>query len=452
MTFHVARTALAACAIWLLVGVAAASAEPRGISLIRDAEIENTIHAYAAPLMEAAGLKADSIDIHILNDDSLNAFVTSGLDLYINTGLLTATDGPGEIVGVIAHELGHVAGGHLIRTRDAIEHSSASLLIATVLGAGAVLAGYGDVGTAIIGGGQAVAQQEFLSYSRAQEQAADRAAVRFLERAGQSAEGLLKLFDRLEDQELLSGARQDPYLRTHPLTRERIRFVENHAASSEFTGTAYPDDVLLSHRRMVAKLRAFLEPSERVLRAYPPEHRSVEARYARAIALYRLPDLAGALAELDGLIAEYPEDPWFHELKGQILFENGRISESIAPYEYAVALREDEALLRHMLARAQIESGDTALRTSAIEHLERATQLEADNPGHWHYLGIAYRHSGDIALSALARAEAAYLRGRPADALHHAEVAAAKLPEGSPGWFRAKDIRNAIEPEPSAEE
>ena len=445
LAIRLARAARLICATLIIALATAAPAKPQDISLIRDAEIENTIRAYAAPLFDAAGLSAEAVRIHIVNDGGLNAFVAGGLNLFVTSGMLASAEEPGEIIGVIAHEIGHIAGGHLIRTRDAIENASAVTILAAILGAGVVVLGQGEAGGAIIGGGQAIAEQTFLRYSQAQEQAADQAAVRLLESTGQSAEGLLTMFHRLKDQELLALARQEPYLRTHPLTRERIRFLRNHVETSTRTGGKHPDALRAAHRRMAAKLRAFLDPPKRTLRAYPPGDSSIEARYARAIAYYRIPEIDRSLAELDDLLAAYPGDPWFHELKGQILFENGRIADAMAPYERAVSLQSNAALLRLGLARARIESGDPSLIAGAIDHLRVAARLEKTEPAHWHLLGIAYGHAGDRARSSLALAEAAYLRGRTAEAKHHAAVAAKGLPNGSPGWIRAEDIRNAAE-------
>ena len=413
------------------------------MSLIRDAEIENTIRAHAAPLLEAAGLGEDAVRLHIVSDPNINAFVAGGPNLFLSTGMLTAAEDPGEIIGVLAHEIGHIAGGHLVRTRDAMENASAEMILATVLAAGAIIAGEGEVGSAIISGGQAMAQQSFLRYSRAQEQSADQAAVKLLDRTGQSAAGLLRMFQRLQERERLSISEASGYARTHPLTRERIRFIRDHVEGEGRTAGGTPDAQRAAHRRMVAKLKGFLDPPEETLRAYPDEDQSTEARYARAIAYYRIPDLERALAALGAVLADHPDDPWFHELEGQVLFENGRVREAIAPYERAVALKGDAALLRLGLARAQIEIGDAASLASAIENLEAATRLEPKAPQNWYQLGIARGRAGERAASSLAFAEAAYLRGDAERAHHHATDAAENLPHGSAGWLRAEDILNA---------
>ncbi len=428
-----------------VVWATTAPAKAQGLSLIRDAEIETTIRSYATPLFGAAGLNASAIRVHIVNDSKLNAFVAGGLNLFINTGLLTAAEGPGEIIGVIAHETGHILGGHLVRTREALKNASAQTILASILAGAAILAGQGEAGQAIITGGSAAAQDSLLRYSRAQEQTADQAAVRLLDATGQSSRGLLEMFHRLEDQELIALARQDPYLRSHPLTRERISFVRNHLEKSRFSD-APPDPATLdAHRRMVAKIKAFLEPPARTLRAYPPSDTSLYGRYARAIAYYRTPDLARALAELDALIAERPDDPWFHELRGQILFENGRAAEAVAPYVRAAALRPDAPLIRFGLARALMETGDPAVNDQAIEHLRVATAMEGNHPPYWHFLGLAYARAGETAMASLAQAEAAYLRRDMPQAKYHAERAAAGVKTGSPAWLRAEDIRNAAE-------
>ena len=447
MVIRLARAAAFACVALALALAAAAPAKSQGMSLIRDAEVENTIRTYAAPLLEAAGLGDGAVRLHIVNDRKINAFVAGGLNLFISSGMLAAAEEPDEIIGVVAHEIGHIAGGHLVRTRDAIENASAELILATVLGAGAIIAGQGEVGSAILSGGQAAAQQSILSYSRTQEQNADQAAIRLLESTGQSAEGLLRMFRRLEERERLSHADANPYLRTHPLTRERIRFVRDYLEGEGSRPAPAPEVEALrtAHSRMVAKLRGFLDPPEKTLQAYAADDETIPARYARAIAYYRIPDLAQSLAALDALLALYPDDPWFHELKGQVLFENGRVQEAIAPYSRAVALRDDAPLLRLGLARAQIETGDVALLPRAIEHLEAATRLERNEPQYWYQLGIARGRVGERAASSLAFAEAAYLRGAMGEALRHATLAAEGLPYGSARWLRAEDIRNAAE-------
>ena len=428
----------------LIVALAGFGAPLRAqkISFIRDAEIESTIRAYATPLFEAAGLDAATVEVHLVNSKRLNAFVAGGKKLFLNTGLLMAAESPNQVIGVIAHETGHIAGGHLARTHDALRNANVASILAYVLGAAVAVAGSPDAGMAVIAGGSALAQGAFLKYSRTQEQTADQFAVNLLDSTGQSARGLLEFLEILEDQQVLVSSRQDPYLRTHPLGNDRIIFVRNHVANSPFSDTPSTADQVASFARMKAKLLGFLDPRA-ALMAYPDDDTSLEARYARAIAHYRRPDLPRAFAEIDSLIAEYPGDGFFLELKGQILFENGRIDDSILPYGEAVAALPDEPLIRVGLARALVESGNPEALEEAIHHLEIVVRQDREQPGAWRLLAIAYGRTDRLDLSWLASAERAMLIGHPKDALEFATRANRMLPNGSPGQLRAEDIEFA---------
>lgn len=430
-------------AILISLLLVAPPVQAQGLSIIRDTEVENTIRAYAAPLFTAAGLDAEAVSVHIVNDSRLNAFVAGGLNLFVNTGLLIASDTPDEIIGVFAHETGHIAGGHLARTGQAIENATAEVILAYILGAAAIIGGGGEAAGAILASGTAIAQQSLIRYSQAQEQAADQAAVRYLESVGRSAQGMLDVFNKLEDQELLIAERQDPYLRSHPLTRDRIRFVRNFIETAQYSAVRSSTDEINAHQRLVAKLYSFLNSPGKTLRAYRKSDTSVPARYARAIAYYRIPDVKQAISEIDGLLREFPDDPWFQELKGQILFENGHIALSMAPYERAVTLRPKEALLRLGLARAQIEINNEEFTKKAIDNLLIAARAEPNYAEHWHFLGIAYARDGQLAQSSLALAESSLLRNEFVEAKYHAEKAKRGLAAGSPAFVRAEDISMA---------
>lgn len=418
----------------------------KGVSFIRDAEIENTIRAFAAPLFTAAGLDPSAIRIFLINDKSLNAFVAGGQKLFINTGLLMRTENPGQVIGVIAHETGHIVGGHLSRTQAELENATARNILSYILGGAAAIAtGRGDIGQAIILGGQQVGQRLLLKYSRTQEAAADQSALRLIEASGMSARGLLEFLDILGDQELLSVERQDPYVRTHPLSRERISQLRDHLSRSPYTDRPFSADFVERHRRMRAKLHAFMEPVPVTLRRYPEDDTSLEARYARAIAYFRRPDLSRALPLIDGLIAERPQDPFFLELKGQMLFENGRPAEALGFYRKAVELMPNSALLRRELARVQLETDDPSLLEPAIANLRATLYLDFDSPFTWRQLAIAYGRQGRMGLSALAMAEEAMLNGNRPDAVRYAERAEKLLPQGSSGWLQAQDILSAAD-------
>ena len=412
------------------------------LAFIRDAEIESIIRSYASPLFEAAGLDAQSVNVHIVNDKKINAFVAGGKKLFINTGLLLAAKNSNQVIGVIAHETGHIAGGHLARTHEVLKSANAATILSYVLGAAAIVAGSPDAAIAIIAGGGAVSQQTFLKYSRGQEQAADQHAVTSLDRTGQSARGLLEFLEVLEGQEVLIASRQDPYLRTHPLVRGRVNFVRNHVENSPYSAALPTDLQEAQFARMIAKLQGFLNPRE-AFRAYPDEDKSLAGRYARAIAHYRRPDLDPALQEIDALLADYPEDGYFHELKGQILFENGRIGEAVKSYGHAVEILPNEPLIRVGLAQAMIERGDGKTLEEAVEQLEVAVRQDAENPQAWQLLSIAYGRTDRIGMSSLASAERAILVDDYQQAIAFAHRADSLLPAGAPGQLRAQDIEFA---------
>jgi predicted Zn-dependent protease len=346
------------------------------------------------------------------------------------------------VAGVIAHEVGHIAGGHLSRVPAAANRATAEAILATLLGAATAAVGAPELGAAIISGGQSYAQNNFMKFSRGQEQAADQAGVSYLDRAGMSSRGLAEFFRVLEKENVLAVSRMSPYLQSHPLTRDRINFVDNHVASSPLA--EQPPGQAEAHARMVAKLHAFLDNPSDVLRRYANDQ-SVAGRYARAIASYRLPDLDQALADIDGLIAEHPEDPYFQELKGQMLFENGRIEESIAPFRDSVRLAPGSPLLEIGLGRALLESGDDANIQAAIGQFEDAVKSEPNNAFGWRLLGIAQGREGDEGLSNLSLAEYALLAGKPEDAMLYARRAESRIDPSNPAWLRLQDVLRVIE-------
>jgi predicted Zn-dependent protease len=421
-----------------------AAARAQTISLIRDAEIEGTLSQISGPILDAAGLGRNSVRIYIVNDPQLNAFVAGGSNLFLNTGLLMRTENVGQIAGVIAHEVGHIAGGHLSRVAGAQRRAAAEMILATVLGAAAAVVGSPGLGTAIITGGQSYAQSNLMRFSRSQEQAADQAAVSYLDRAAISSAGLAEFFKILENQNILAVSRTNPYLQTHPLTRDRMRFVENHVAGEGGRFSDLPPGWPLAHGRMVVKLQAFLLEPQDVLQRYQAND-TLLGRYAKAIAFYRLPDLSAALEAIDGLLAEYPDDPYFHELKGQMLFENGHIAEAIGPYRRAVELRPDAPLLRVGLAQALIEGGAPGANAEAIGHLEEAVGREPTNAGAWRLLGIAQGRNGLEGVSNLSLAEYALLIGKEEDARLYARRAEARMEPSDPAWLRLQDVLRVID-------
>lgn len=436
-----ARFLPACCAGVLVLLVALSSAQSRPLSLIRDAEIETIIGAYATPLFAAARLDPAAVEIKIVKSPDINAFVAGGQRIFIFTGLLLAADRPDEIKAVIAHEAGHIAGGHLARLHDRLRHANTQAVVSTLIGvAAAIGSGRVDAGAAAIAGGRQVAQRSLLQYSRTQESAADQAALAYLAATGSSPRGLLTFLEKLSDRETLLVGNGDAYLRTHPLARERVSLLRAQLDAAP-TPEAQPDaEELLAFARMKAKLRGFLDEPAKTLRRYPATDSSQPARYARAIAYHRRAEIAKALAEIDGLLAEAPDDPFFHELAGQVLFEAGEAARAIVPLERAVEILP-APLLRFALARAQIATGDAR---AAIGHLRAVVETDPDAVGGWRELAVAYGRDGQLGLSALASAEFSVRAGRQRDARHHAGRASRLLPEGSPGWLRAQDIETAL--------
>ncbi|MBT5047559.1 MAG: M48 family metalloprotease [Rhodospirillaceae bacterium] len=410
-------------------------------TVIRDTEIENTIRAYSAPLLAAAGLEDEAFNIHIVRDRDLNAFVTRGQRLFITTGLLRRSVHAGQILGVMSHEIGHIAGGHLARLHGALDKAGTVAFVTQILGlAAGILARDPGAAVAIAGGGNQVAERTFLNFSRGQEQAADQAGVRYMDKAGFSSKGMLEFLTILSGQEFLHTNRQDPYVLTHPLTRGRIRFVRHHVENSPTSAYTVPAAFAETHRRMVAKLNGFIDPPTTTLRRYKEDDGSISSRYARAIAYFRRADLTHGLPLIDSLIAEEPKNPYFHELKAQLMFENGRMDVALDSYKEATRLLPDAPLLRTSLAHVQLETNRQELVPDALRNAKEAIRVDRFVPLAWRLAGVAHGRMGDIGLSSWALAEYNLLIGRKKQAASLAKRAMRLLKKGDPAWIRAQDI------------
>jgi len=425
----------------------------QGVTLIRDAEIEHTIETYATPILQAAGLSPQAIDIYIIEDRTLNAFVIPGNRMFLHTGLLMNSKSPLELIGVIAHEAGHISGGHIAGRGEELRNASIKAVLTMILGMGAAAAsGDGRAAGAVMGMGQDAALRGLLSFTRSQEQAADQAAVTYLRRSGLSPEGLRDFMGTLEGQEVLLTSSQDPYLRTHPLTRERISFLDQAVRQSQYSGQDVPAHLQTLHDRMRAKLIGFLEPERRVLQRYPEEDLSLPARYARAIAAHRSGNMALALERVDELIAEWPADPFFHELRGQILLENGRLADAVPSYRQAVSLEPNAPQMRLRMAQAQVGLGEPSQDREALDNLNRVLSSESDNPSAWRLKAIAEGRLGDTGMAALSLAEMHYAEDNWREARGQAERARRLLDAGSSAWLRASDLAEIAEREEEREE
>jgi predicted Zn-dependent protease len=438
-----ARAGCLAAAVAMLVQPLPAAAQ--GYGLIRDAEIEATIRAYADPVFTAAGLDASAIKVHLINDNRINAFVTPGMNMFIYTGLLIRADTPDQVIGVIAHETGHIAGGHLVRIQDELRNATIQNILAMVAGIGAgVATGNAGVGAGAMMLGQNITQRGVLKYSRTQEASADQAGMKFLDETHQSARGMLQFFEKLEGQEFLLANNQDPYIQTHPLTRDRIEAVQQHVDNSPYSDVKDSPQLIEMHQRMLAKLKGFLWPLDQALMAYPNSDTSQPARYARAIAYFRVSRLKESLAQMDSLLKESPNDPFYLEQKGQIMFQAGRLADALPLYQRAAELRPREPLLRQELGQVQIETEDQRYVKPAVANLEFAAQMQSNDPEVWRLLAIAYGRDGQLGMSALAQAEEAQASGNKQEARLQARRALKGLPSGSPGWLRANDLISSV--------
>lgn len=426
-------------------------ARAQSMKLIRDAEIEADIRAMASPVWQAAGINPDDVRIVLIEDRRLNAFVAGGMNIFIHTGLIQATEDPLELIGVIAHETGHIAGGHLVRTKRAVENASIEAMLAMVLGvAAAVGTGDSSAGAAVISGGQHIAQRSILSFSRTQEASADQAGISFLRGAGLSPIGLYKFMQKLEGEELLPESRQTEYVRTHPLTRDRVEVMRHAVEQSRYGDRPAPADWVEMHHRVVAKLNGYLSPAS-ALRSYRDDD-SVAGRYAVAIANYRRGQVAAALAGVDALLAEEPGNPWFHELKAQILFEDGKVAQAVPQYQAAVAAAPQSGLLHQALGHALLERGEKGDLEEAVTQLTRALSTERKSPEIHRLLATAYGQLGVDSMARLHLAEEALLQGDRATAKGQANAALKGLEPNTPAWYRARDILAAADDGDAIEE
>lgn len=410
--------------------------------LIRDTEIEETLKGWSTPVFRAAGLQPDNVEILLVKSPEINAFVAGGANIFLYTGLFDRSEGPGEILGVIAHETGHISGGHLIATRQAMERASYEQILGALVGIGVAAAGGGgDAAMAGTAFGGSMGMGGFLGHSRAQEATADQAALRYFESARLSPHGLYSFMSRLADEEALPVSQQSEYIRTHPLTRTRADALQSGLERSKYADSALPAAWEEQHARIKAKLSAYLNP-QGVVYTYPESDQSVAARYARTISAYRTSRIKQALEGVDGLIRAEPNNPYFHELRGQMLAEFGRMEEARSAYGTAARLKPDSALILTDYARTLIETAGSNRKQleQAVEHLEAAKRRERKMSRIYRQLAIAQGRLGREAQAQLALAEEAALQGRYKDAERQANTALQRLPAGSNDARQAQDL------------
>jgi predicted Zn-dependent protease len=439
-------------AVALVLAPMPALAQQTGLPVLRDTESEQLLRDYTRPILRAAGMEKQNIQMVIINESAFNAFVADGRRIFVNYGALMQSDTPNQIIGVLAHETGHLAGGHLSKLREQLAQAQTQMIIAMLLGAGALVAGarggnsnsgLANAGAAAVAAPQEMIKRTLLSYVRQQEENADRAGVKFLTATGQSAKGMYETFKRFSNESLFAARGADPYLQSHPMPVERVAALEELARSSPYWDKKDDPALQLRHDMVRAKISAFMERQDTFYRRYPLSNDSLPARYGRAIATYRHGDLRSAVTQIDALIQLQPANPYFYELRGQALLEGGKPAEAIAPLRKAVQLSNNAPLIEMLLGQALVASDNKAYTEEAIAILRAAVARETEAPLGYTQLAMAYGRKGDYAQADLASAQAAYLRGDNKTARDLASRAKTRFAIGTPGWVKADDIVSA---------
>lgn len=424
----------------LLAMVALAARPALAQQILRDAETEAFMADMSGPLVKAAGMDPRNVQVLVINDPEINAFVAGGQYVWVHSGLIAQADNVNQIQGVVAHELGHIEGGHIIRSGEGIKAATGITLLSLLVGAAAIAAGGAEAGMGIMGLGQQAAMGKFLAFSRAQESSADLAGARYLSAAGVSGKGSLEFFKKLQNQEYRLAIPQDnSYGRTHPLSGERINVLRE--VYTVDPAWEKPVDPALEARfeRIKAKLVGFVSEPTQTLIKYPESDKSIPAHYARAYAWHKSAYPQKALDEVEALLAAAPHDPYFLELKGQVLLESGRPQEAIAPLREAVA-ETNQPLIAVLLGHALIATEDDANFAEAETVLRNAVARDRENPFAWYQLGVVYERRGDIPRAALASAERYAMIGQDQMALRSADAAMQGLKAGTVDYLRAQDI------------
>lgn len=433
---------LTAAAVAVSSTLPALSAERgRSISLLRDAEAEALITDYTRPLLKAAGLGAADVQVKLVNDDTFNAFVADSRHIFVNAGAIIDSTTPNQLIGVLAHEIGHLAANHLSQLRSEIRRMQILSALAVIGGVAAGAAGGGGAAaSALATGGMQFGQRGLLMYARENETAADQLALKYLAQTGQSAKGMLETFQRFADQQMFMSAHIDPYIQSHPLAADRIAMIDELAHKSKFFDKPDSPALQARHDLVRAKFAAFTRNAQSVMRLYPSSDTSLAADYARAIVAYRFADPKSAVARMDDLIKRSPNNPYFWELKGQILLETGKPRDAVAPLRKAVSLAPNAGQIRVLLGQALVGTGDGKLTDEAIAALTKGIGDDPDQPVGYRQLAIAYARKDNIALADLASAQGSFAVGDIDTAKKYAMRAQEKLKTGSPAWLRADDI------------
>lgn len=445
-------------AIITLVGaiLAATPGPAYAQSFIRDTEVENLLNEYAQPIFKAAGLGSQRIAVRIIRHESFNAFVLDGRNVFVNTGMIVQSETPNQVIGVLAHETGHIAGGHLAGLRLKIQQDATRSLLMKILGIAALVGGAaaggsvrdnaGGVGSALLTTPDLMLERSILSYRRAQESAADQAGAKYLRSTRQSARGMLETFERFANQEYISDTYKDPFVRSHPMATQRLAQLREIAEASPFYETKDTPQLQLRHDMMRAKIIGYLDRPQTVLNRYPESDRSLPARYARAIVRNRDGSSSGSEAEIDALLREKPDNAYFWELKGEMLFRRGQAGPAIEPLRKALKMLGDSSLIRVRIAQAMLATNDPRLLDEVIAHCRQAL-VDDINPHGYRLLATAYYKKNQLPLADVNQAQAYFYEGDLKQAQIFAKRAQTKLRQGSPEWIKADDIINFKPPQ-----
>jgi predicted Zn-dependent protease len=433
--------------------LAAQPAAAQSVELIRDTEIERVLKSYEDPILVAANIDPATIKLYLVSDPEINAAATQSPmaseteDIIVNTGTFLQLDSPNQVIGILAHETGHIAGGHLIRDVAAMQKASIPMLIGMAVGIIAMAKGAGEGGMGAIMLGQQAAEAQFMAFSRVQEATADQMGQKFLLKTHQSGRGMLSVFEKFADEDAMSAYYQTPFISDHPADRERIDLLTREVEASPYKDVPDSPEAIHEFHMIQAKLAGYLSNPEAVLQRYPLNDQSEEAHYARAMAYFRQPDLKKALQEINILIKEEPKNPYFWEVLGQIYVNMAQPQKGVGPYQRAVDLLPDAPLLRIDLAAAQLAIDRSPLAKPALENLKIALQQENDNAFGWYEMAQAYSELNNEPMANLSTAELDYNSGNMREAARFATLAAHDLPKGSPDWQRANDIMAVIGPQ-----
>jgi predicted Zn-dependent protease len=413
---------------------------------LRDTETEELLRSYELPLARAAGIDLNTIRVFVAGDMSVNAFATQPQDIFIMAGMLLTVKTPNELIGVLAHETGHLSGGHLTRGQDAMSKATIPMLLSMIVGVAVMIAGGGPAGSAIMGMGQSMAMNQFMAYSRVEESSADQIAMKLLNATHQSPMGMYNTFVRFAQEEARMSYKIDPFAVSHPVGQDRVSALQDLVDASPYRDVPDPPQSVRALQMVQAKLAGFMLPPEETLRRYPVSNTSAAARYARAMAYMKKPALQQALSEINSLIAEEPNNPYYYEVLGQIHVMMAKPILGIPAYQKAVSLKPQAPQLRAALGTAQLAMEDPNLAPAALTNLKAALLVEEEDPFTWYEMAKAYSLMKNLPMADLATAESNYVVGNMPQAFIFASRARSKLPQGTPDWQRANDIIGAAGP------